>query len=73
MTPMASSSVRLLRELGCQHQYASALTQLGNSCLAAGDAAAARDHWQQALDILVGLSHPDADQVRGMLQRQART
>jgi tetratricopeptide (TPR) repeat protein len=69
----SGQALGLLRELGCQYQYASALTQLGSSCLAAGDAAAARDHWQQALDILDGLSHPDADQVRGMLQRQART
>jgi tetratricopeptide (TPR) repeat protein len=43
------------------------LTHLGEARLAAGDAAAAREAWQQAVVILDELEHPDADALRARL------
>jgi DNA-binding SARP family transcriptional activator len=60
-------ALSLLRDLGCHYQYASALTQFGHTCLAAGDAAAACDKWREALGIFAELNHPDADKVRELL------
>lgn len=45
------------------------LSDLAEAHLANGDPGAARDAWQQALDILDQLGHPDADDVRNKLGR----
>ena len=44
------------------------LTHLGDALQATGDLAAARDAWQQALNNLESLDHPDAADVRARLQ-----
>jgi DNA-binding SARP family transcriptional activator/tetratricopeptide (TPR) repeat protein len=54
----------LCRELGDRYLEADILTRLGDAHLAANEPKATRDAWQEALDILTGLDHPDAAQVR---------
>jgi tetratricopeptide (TPR) repeat protein len=49
------------------------LTNLGDAHHAAGNLDAAHKAWQQALDILDQLHHPDADQVRARLNNPAPT
>ncbi len=44
------------------------LIHLGDAYHAAGDVDLARQSWREALDILEGLNHSDADQVRARLQ-----
>ena len=46
------------------------LVHLGDAYHAAGDVGLARQSWQEALDILEGLNHSDADQVRARLHGQ---
>jgi len=57
----------MLREAGDLPTQAEVLTHLGDTRYAAGELPQARDAWQQALDILDGLHHPDAGQVRTKL------
>jgi tetratricopeptide (TPR) repeat protein len=55
------------RELGDRFNEADALTHLGDTCLAADELWRARNAWQQALELLDDLHHPDADKVRAKL------
>ncbi|MFI6262136.1 BTAD domain-containing putative transcriptional regulator [Micromonospora sp. NPDC051006] len=59
----------LYRKLGDRMNEAVTLRHLGETRHAAGDLAAARKCWQQALDIFVDLDHPDAEQVREQLRQ----
>ncbi len=52
---------------GDRFSEAGTLTRLGHTRQAAGELAQAREAWQQALEILEELHHPDADQVRAKL------
>jgi DNA-binding SARP family transcriptional activator/tetratricopeptide (TPR) repeat protein len=61
----------LLRESGARFDEAFTLTHLGDARHAAGELVQARDAWQQALAVLEDLQHPDADQVRARLTRDA--
>jgi tetratricopeptide (TPR) repeat protein len=60
-------SLSMHQEFGDRYGEADVLTHLGDTRDAAGEPSQARDAWQQALDILDGLHHPDADQVRARL------
>ena len=51
------------------HHRAQAFTHLGDAHQGSGDASAARHAWRQALAILEGLQHPEAEQVRSRLAR----
>jgi tetratricopeptide (TPR) repeat protein len=53
--------------LGEVYYLSMAYTHLGDAQQAAGDAAAARRSWQQALTILEDLAHPDAAGLRRRL------
>lgn len=50
----------LFRAAGGRYHGADALAHLGDALHAAGHLAAARDAWQQAVEILDELDHPDA-------------
>ncbi|GAB3975825.1 tetratricopeptide repeat protein [Plantactinospora veratri] len=65
-------SYALWRELGHRYQEADLLTRLGETQSAIGDLDAASDAWHRALDILDGLDHPDAEQVKARLDRVGR-
>lgn len=52
------------------HHRAEAFNHLGDAHQRSGDAGAARHAWHQALNILEGLQHPDAEQVRARLARR---
>jgi predicted negative regulator of RcsB-dependent stress response len=58
----------VLRELDSRCDQATLLTHLGDALATAGDQGPARDAWQQAVDILDELRHPDAGQVRSRLR-----
>jgi DNA-binding SARP family transcriptional activator/tetratricopeptide (TPR) repeat protein len=60
-------AVELYRADGTPLYEAEVLTHLGDTHAAAGDRDAARETWRQALTILDGLGHPDAEQVRDRL------
>ncbi|WP_223256670.1 tetratricopeptide repeat protein [Micromonospora endophytica] len=60
-------ALALYRQLGDRLNEGLTLRHLGETEQAAGDPASARRSWQRALDILVELAHPDADQVRTLL------
>jgi DNA-binding SARP family transcriptional activator/transcriptional regulator with XRE-family HTH domain len=60
-------ALSLLRELGDRFEEAAVLIHLGDNYQAASDLPRARDAWQQALGILDGLQHPDANQVRAKI------
>jgi tetratricopeptide (TPR) repeat protein len=60
-------ALELHRDLGDRHSEAEALDHLGDTQHAAGDLAAARGSWQQAVDVLTELAHPDAAEVRAKL------
>jgi len=62
-------ALRLFRELGARVFEAGTLTRLGDTQHAAQQPDAARDAWQQALEILVGLRHPDSAGVRARLRQ----
>jgi transcriptional regulator with XRE-family HTH domain len=60
----------IARDVGHRHHLETEiLTHLGDTHCAAGDSSAARDAWQQSLDILEEIRHPDADQVRAKLRQ----
>jgi predicted negative regulator of RcsB-dependent stress response len=48
-------------------QQARAHDGLGDIDAAEGDAAGARDHWQEALDLCVQMEVPEAERVRAKL------
>jgi tetratricopeptide (TPR) repeat protein len=57
------------RDHGDRYNEATARTHLGDVHHDGGDAEAARAAWRQALVILDGLNHPDADDLRKKLDR----
>jgi tetratricopeptide (TPR) repeat protein/transcriptional regulator with XRE-family HTH domain len=57
----------LFCEFGDRFYQAEILTHLGDTRYAADDQDAARSAWQQALDILDDLRHPDAEHLRAKL------
>ena len=63
----------IFRDLGDRYEQAEILTHLGDVHQTAGEPLAAAHAWQQALDILDGLHHPDAAQVRARLHRPRRS
>src|ERR1035438_910562 len=64
-------AISLFREAGARYQTAQSLSHLGDAHHAAGDNHAARETWEQALDILDELAHPEAMPVRNKLQSAA--
>jgi tetratricopeptide (TPR) repeat protein len=60
-------AIGLFRDLGDRTSEAETLTNLGDAHHAAGEAVKARAIWQEALEILGELDHPDAAQVRARL------
>jgi DNA-binding SARP family transcriptional activator len=60
-------AVGLRRQIGDRGAEAATLVRLGDSYHAAGDAEATRQAWQEALQILAAIEHPDADAVRAKL------
>ena len=62
-------SLALFREVVDRSNQAEILNHLGDAHHAVGEPKQARDAWQQALDILQELDHPDADQLRVKLAR----
>jgi DNA-binding SARP family transcriptional activator len=62
-----SHSVHIFHDIGAPFNQAKGLTRLGDTCRAAGDQAAARGAWEQALSLLSDLHHPAAAQVRAKL------
>jgi tetratricopeptide (TPR) repeat protein len=61
------------RELGDRYHEAKTLTRLADTYDAVCEPQQARKAWQQALDILDELDHPDAGQVRAKLADAAAT
>jgi DNA-binding SARP family transcriptional activator/tetratricopeptide (TPR) repeat protein len=61
----------LVRDQGDLFREADVLTHLGDSHSAAGEAAAARDAWQRALEIFEHIDHPQTDQLRAKLDQQS--
>ncbi|MEU9504826.1 BTAD domain-containing putative transcriptional regulator [Micromonospora sp. NPDC048170] len=57
----------LYRGLGDRMNEALTLRNLGEAQHGGGEIDAARESWRQALDIFTGLDHPDAEQVRALL------
>ncbi len=64
-------AIDMFSNLGARSGTAEALIHLGDMHRATGRTQAAITIWQQALCILDDLHHPDADQVRGKLDRAA--
>ena len=60
-------ALSLCRELGPRYYQSVTLSHLGESYAAAGDPGAATRAWREALDILVGLGHPDAEELRSRI------
>jgi hypothetical protein len=58
-------------ELGDLWGQAYCLINVGDAHDEAGDLRAARETWQQALEMLGDLQHPDADRVRARLHDTA--
>jgi DNA-binding SARP family transcriptional activator/tetratricopeptide (TPR) repeat protein len=63
-----SQAARLREARGERFDLAGTLTRLGDTSLAAGRAAAARQAWERAAKILDDLEHPNAEQVRERLR-----
>jgi tetratricopeptide (TPR) repeat protein len=57
-------SVALCRDLADRYNEAVTLDHLGDVQLSAGDAAAARRTWDDALRIMAEIRHPDAERIR---------
>ncbi len=60
-------ALRRYRETGDVYYSAETLGNLGDTYLAAGQPRAARQHWEQAADILDALGHPGAARLRARL------
>jgi len=54
-------------DIGERYYRAHTLIRLGETRQASGNPRAARDHWQQAAQLLDDLHHPDAETVRARL------
>jgi len=63
------NSVRLYRELDDRFNVVTPLVRLGDTYRDTGATEATRLVWRQALDVLVELGNPQADEVRGKLAR----
>jgi tetratricopeptide (TPR) repeat protein len=61
------NALEMHRAYGDKPGLSLTLTGLGDTHLAQGDVEAARRAWQEALGILVDISHRDADGVRSRL------
>ncbi|XVU21563.1 AfsR/SARP family transcriptional regulator [Actinoplanes sp. CA-054009] len=61
------ASLELRRRSGSRVYEADVLHRLGDNHHAAGELAEARDHWRQALAILVALGGPDVEKLRRKL------
>ena len=64
-------SLRLSRELRVRYSEADTLKRLGDTHLAAGEPGEARAVWRQSLTILEQIDHPEAEQVRALLDDAA--
>jgi tetratricopeptide (TPR) repeat protein len=62
-------ALTLYRHTGRRVGQADTLAGLGDTRAAAADLPAAQHAWQQALDILENLRHPDVAQVRARLRQ----
>lgn len=62
-----------LRQIGALHEAAQVLGRLGDTCQAANDLAGARGAWRQALQILDGMQHPDAQDALVKLRQLEAT
>jgi tetratricopeptide (TPR) repeat protein len=62
------SAIALYRRAGDRYYESDALTHLGDSHHASGNRAAALASWQEALDILTQLDHPDAEKIRARMR-----
>jgi tetratricopeptide (TPR) repeat protein/transcriptional regulator with XRE-family HTH domain len=62
-------ALALYRDFGDRYNEAASLARLGDAHLAAGDPDCARSAWAAALEIFTGLGQPDADGLRGKLDR----
>ena len=60
-------AVTFLRGAGYSYELGIVLRHLGDARRAMGDSAGAADAWREALGLLDGLHHPDADEVRAKL------
>jgi tetratricopeptide (TPR) repeat protein len=60
-------AIRLLAELGFEYKLATILLSAGDAYQDAGDVPAARDAWQQALEILEKLQHRDRTEAQARL------
>jgi DNA-binding SARP family transcriptional activator/DNA-binding XRE family transcriptional regulator len=65
------AAVALFRSLGDRYQQAGSLARLGDVYHDDRDVTAAQAHWREAVDILDGLAHPDAAEVRAKLHGRA--
>jgi tetratricopeptide (TPR) repeat protein len=63
-------ALRLISETGERYRQARILADIGDTHDAAGHPRAAREFWQEALAILDGIQHPDADQIRARMGPQ---
>ncbi len=64
------TAVGIIAGLRTGYYETTMLVHLGDAYHAAGDMGPARQSWREALDILEGLNHSDADQVRARLRGQ---
>ncbi|MBO0817605.1 MAG: tetratricopeptide repeat protein, partial [Actinobacteria bacterium] len=60
-------AIAKLREVGYGYELGVVLSRLGDAWRAAGDPAAARSAWQEALEVFDHLRHPDAERARAKL------
>ena len=64
------TAVGIIAGLHMGYYETTMLVHLGDAYNAAGDVGPARQSWREALEILEGLNHSDADQVRARLNGQ---
>lgn len=62
------SAIALYRQAGDRYYESDVLIHLGDSHHASGNHAGALTSWQEALDILTQLDHPDAEKVRARMR-----
>jgi tetratricopeptide (TPR) repeat protein len=65
--PCFRQAISLDREMGNRYDLAMVLAHLGETYVAVGDLAGAREAWEESLQILRVLHHPSATKVRGWL------
>ena len=62
------SAIALYRQAGDRYYESDVLIHLGDSHHASGNHAGALTSWQEALDVLTQLDHPDAEKVRARMR-----